>query len=357
MIVISEESFVQLPILLILGITLIFVAILFFSDSYTAIAKEKEFQRLTTVADVIDVKNATISLSTECAVRNSQSDLSNLNDCEYYKYSLSIKNVDITYNKPGKTAVSVAMKDYDEFVLYKYGDKDFANVQQIDAQKGLFIDINDFSFNSARAPILNFVKRTEYSGHILNQESIRLGEFSIIAATSFLDYFRDRPNEDLGGYSVEYLADKYGFCKADFFINCGNTKFLPGEFTRINVPNGESKNVVLCNGNLQISVGPEGSKCYLGKICSVDIKQLKEPVPKLYNYGEKVDISFWRLGNDDNGDKIVDEETESNFQVFNEKCSGKRWIDNKYCKDRLIYTKTFYADVGETTDNGIPRGC
>ncbi len=358
MMVISEESFVQFPVLLIIGITIIFITILIFSDSYTSIAKQEEFKKLTTAADVIDVKDAKISLTTECAVRNSQPEQANLNDCEYYKYSLSIKDVDITYGKdPMKIVVSVAMKDYDQFVLYKYGDKEFANVQDVDAQTGLFIDINDFSFNSVRTPILNFAQRTEYSGHLLNQQSIRLGEFSIIGATSFFDYFRDRPNEELGGYSVEYWADKYGFCKADFFINCGNTKLLPGEFTRINVPNGESKNVVLCNGNLQILVGPEGSKCSLGKICSLEIKQLKEPIPKLYNYGEKVDISFWRLGNDDNSDKIVDEETESNFQVFNEKCSGKKWIDNKYCQDRWIYTKTLYADVGETSDSGIPRGC
>lgn len=360
--VISDESFVNMPRILMICISIVLIVVLIWSNSYADISKQDNFKKLMTAEDVVDIKDAKLNLETECAVRNSQADILNLNDCEYYKYVLSVKDIDITYNKPTKMAISVAMKDYDQFAFFKYQDKDFKNVQDIDARNGLFIDIDNLPINSARPPILNFAQRTDYSGHLINQQSIRLGEFSIISATSFAGFFIDRPNDikELGGYSYEYWADKLGFCKADFFINCGNTKLLPGEFTKINVPNGESKNIVLCNGNLQISVGAEGSKCSLGKICDVQIKQLKEPVPKLYHYGEKVDVTFWKLGNDDNGDGTIDDHPdseESNFQILNEKCSGKKWIDNKYCQDRIIYTKTFYADVGETLDSGIPRGC
>ena len=381
--IISYKDILDLPRIIVIIIIIIIILLFTYQGAWSQVKNQDEYKQLTTPPDAVGVLNTPdFELKTTCSDENPD-----LNKCRYFRYALSVKNMEIEYKQKANLIITLAVKDFDQSVMYNYNNE-LKNYHSIDFDTNVLVSIDQIALSSM-PPILDFTDKDSYAGPLWNRQYVKVGDYSIFPATYFGGYFRD-PD------AVETSLDAVSICKSEFIVNCGKDLIDPGMFTKVSIKNGETKSVSLCNGNVQIDVGPDierddvgipyitteqyekfkdchgvrftssgranvigkissdtlGSNCKTGKICCAKIS-VKNGDKKMYNFGEKVDISFWFLA-DNNDDGTVNKD---DFDTFAERCGGKRWIDNDYCQQRYLGTKTFYVPVQRSTVQSIPIGC
>ncbi|MFH0836568.1 MAG: hypothetical protein V1870_00395, partial [Candidatus Aenigmatarchaeota archaeon] len=319
-----------------------------------------------------------------------------MNRCEFFKYMIDVKALNIKYKEPIDLVIIVGLKGQARPVSYVYKSKD-AKVQLVETGEGALINFQQVLYSS-EPPILNFSESGQYTGPLWNRQYIKVGDYTIFPSTWLLaGFFRKNPDV------VEWFAKLANF-RSKYIISCGKDGLNPGEYTTVDVANGGTQRVTLCNGNIEITVGANADyphvtggrralvkkevsdqfyNCYgikyelfsnvgeelygysidsntlgsnpeLGKICCIQIKADKGN--RKTEYGEFVTISFYVLGHDDDGDGQLSND-EKNFDIFEERCSGNNWYQDEYCINRALGTQTLYADIGQTTYSMVPRGC
>ena len=391
-------SIIRQVVLAFIVLALVFVIWIMFTSE--ASAKDKTTEIQSNQIQVLNTPN--LELKTVCADNGGI----DLNKCKRYEYFLSIDNLEIKYHKKlGNDirkvflAMTINVKDWHKPVFFSYsGNENQKQVNEIEFgdESILITDINPGSIESNIAPILNFPDKDNdgevYTGPLRNQQSIRIGEYSILPATWDLGYAR--ATQDL----VETGAELLRVCKAKFIVNCGTSESPLGEAFITQVDNGKSWSKSMCNGNVEIAVGNPtqpttsphmrklqanefnqkfencygyqftrsgdeyfitpptaytlGSDCDKGKICCVQIK-VRNGEKKLENFGEKIQIRFWNIFDENENGHLDLEEQEK----FIKNCADNNWRQNNYCDERKLSSHFYFAKLEESTTLTIPMGC
>ncbi|MBI5332743.1 MAG: hypothetical protein HZB65_04165 [Candidatus Aenigmarchaeota archaeon] len=378
-------------IAIILVVIVVGIAMLMSTQSVASVQSEDRYKAFMARPGTVEILNKPVfELKTECK------DSGDMNKCEYFKYTLDTKELGIKYNNLVDMIVMVGLKGQAMPVSYVYKGEDRKS-HTIEAGAGAVISFQQVLYSS-RPPLLNFSGSLQYTGPLWNRQFIKVGEYTIFPSTWLIaGFFREK--QDI----TEKFANLAGF-RSKYIISCGKDGINPGEFTTIDLSNGGTKKITLCNGNIEIAVGPDaidnahsfpivpgsvyeefkdchgidytdfgysayngiqiygysavsdtlGSNPELGKICCIKIKAGE--TDRKTEYGEPVIVSFYRLGYDDDGDGRISN-AEKNFDEFEKKCSGKNWNQDDYCTNRGLGTQTFFAEIGQTTYSEIPKGC
>ena len=182
----SDTTFI-IDTIVMMGVAFVIILLLWISGFFH-IKSQSVYETLSTTPGIVNVvEDPEIKLEAACSNNNPD-----LNNCEQFKYKLMIKGMGIKYDKePFDMVITVAAKDFDQPVNYKINSQDLAKYHRADfGEQGAIIDVDDIAFFSSRPPILNFAGRTEYSSPIWNQQTVRVGDYTVIGYTSFLSTFR-----------------------------------------------------------------------------------------------------------------------------------------------------------------------